>query len=94
MSNDDLTSRVEKLLFAADPIGINFDTNTDEYSPEAKSIVRRLPEVGSMDDLQRIIHQEFVHWFDADIAGSVEQYRSIAESIWNLWEKRENPPPN
>lgn len=94
MSDDDLTSRVERLLFTADPIGINLETNTKEYNPEAKSIVRRLPDVGSVDDLQRIIHEEFVHWFGPDIAGTGEQYRRIAENIWTVWKTSENPPSN
>jgi hypothetical protein len=57
VGREDLVSRVEALLFCHDPIGINFDTNTDEYRPEA--------------------HRQ--------IAGPVERYRVVAESIWGLW---------
>jgi hypothetical protein len=81
----DLVSRVEALLFSEDPIGINFDTNADEYRPEAQTIVIRLPEATSSDDVQRIVHEEFVRWFDRQLAGPVERYRVVAESIWGLW---------
>jgi hypothetical protein len=63
----DLVSRVEALLFHADPIAINFETNTDEYRPEALAIVIRLPEATSAADVQRILHEEFVRWFDRDV---------------------------
>ena len=85
VGREDLVSRVEALLFYEDPIGINFDTNTDEYLPEAQTIVIRLPEATSPDDVQRIVHEEFVRWFDRQIAGPVERYRVVAESIWGLW---------
>jgi biotin-(acetyl-CoA carboxylase) ligase len=79
-----LVSRVSSLLFDADPIGINFEANTDEYDAEAASIVRRLHEAGSVEALQQIIHEEFVRWFDQATAGPLERYRPIAESIWSL----------
>jgi hypothetical protein len=85
VGREDLVSRVEALLFYEDPIGINFDTNTDEYLAEAQSIVIRLPEATSPDDAQRIVHEEFVRWFDRQLAGPVERYRAVAESIWGLW---------
>jgi hypothetical protein len=82
---EDLVSRVEALLFYEDPIGINFDTNTDEYLPEAQAIVIRLSEATSPEDVQRIVHEVFVRWFDRQLAGPVERYRVTAESIWGLW---------
>jgi hypothetical protein len=39
----------------------------------------------SPDDVQRIVHEEFVRWFDRQIAGPVERYRGVAETIWGLW---------
>jgi len=91
VGREDLVSRVEALLFWEDPIGINFQTNTDEYHPEAQAIVIRLPEATSPDDVQRIVHEEFVRWFDRQIAGPVERYRVVAESIWGLWTGGSSP---
>ncbi|MFJ8916848.1 hypothetical protein [Amycolatopsis sp. NPDC102389] len=38
----DLVASIEVLLFRHDPIGINFEYNTDEYQPEAESIAREI----------------------------------------------------
>jgi hypothetical protein len=81
---------IEALLFRHDPIGINFTHNPDEYRSEAETITLRLPEATTKDDLQRIIHEEFVRWFDAETAGPPDRYDSITEEIWQLW--RPGPP--
>ena len=80
-----LIARVETLLFAADPVGINFETNDDEYHPEAVSILARRSEIDSIDSLQRVVHEEFVRWFDEDTAGPIERYRLVSEQIWQEW---------
>jgi hypothetical protein len=87
----DLTARyerlvgdVEALLYRHDPIGIAFGDNPDEYSPEAGSIVPRLRDVTGVDDVRRVVHEEFVHWFDADTAGPAAGYQAIAEGLWAL----------
>jgi hypothetical protein len=80
-----LVASIEDLLFRHDPIGINFDHNTDEYRPEAETITLRLPEAATEHDLRRIIHEELVRWFDASIAGPVERYDSIAREVWQIW---------
>ena len=87
-----LVSQVEALLFEADPIGINFEDNTDEYRPEAETIVLRLPEASSADDLRRIVHQEFVRWFDDRMAGPEDKFREISKQIWRAAHPVELPP--
>ncbi len=84
MSNSELLRSIAELLFRDDPIGINFGHNTDEYNPEAETILKRLPSAQSEEDLARIVHEEFVHWFDESIAGDAERYRSVAADIWQL----------
>ncbi len=73
------------LLFRHDPIGLDFGDNTDEYGPEAETIALRRDEVHSAQDAQRIVHEEFVRWFDADTAGPPDRYADIAGEIWHLW---------
>jgi hypothetical protein len=82
----DLFDEVASILFDADPIDINFETNTDEYELEAGTILPRLIEASTVEDVARIIHEEFVHWFGADEANAVEDYRSLAAKIWELWQ--------
>jgi hypothetical protein len=81
-----LVGSLQDLLFRHDPVGINFAHNTDEYRPEAETISLRFSEAASEHDLQRIIHEEFVHWFDADTAGPVGRYASIAREAWQIWQ--------
>jgi hypothetical protein len=74
------------LLFRFDPIGVNFEDNTDEYEPEAGTILPRLRSCQSPDDVLQVVHEEFVRWFDSSIAGPQERYREIASGIWQLWQ--------
>ena len=50
---------ISEALFKADPIGINFDTNTDEYEPEAGTIIPHLRSATSEADVQSIVYEEF-----------------------------------
>ena len=75
------------LLFRHDPIGINFDgENTDEYEPEVETILPRMRGCHSSDDILRVVHEEFVRWFDSNMAGSPERHQEIASEIWRLWQ--------
>ncbi|WP_380168075.1 hypothetical protein [Jannaschia sp. R86511] len=76
---------LEALLFRHDPVGIAFKDNTDEYRPEAETITLRRHEVHSVDALRTMMHQEFVRWFDLEIAGPEARYDSIAEELWLTW---------
>jgi hypothetical protein len=86
----DLFEQVSAALFAADPIGINRGSNTDEYEPEASTIIPRLHDCSSVRDVQRVIHEEFVAWFGLeadDRCAALESYFELAEVIWGLWRR-------
>ncbi|MGI1659458.1 MAG: hypothetical protein ACRKFN_10810 [Desulfitobacterium sp.] len=83
----ELYNEVSEILFRHDPIGINFDDNTDEYEPEVGTILPRLTSANSIDDVRLIVHEEFIKWFDKDIAGPIERYSQIAEEVWKAWKK-------
>ena len=74
--------RLSAILFSEDPIGINFEENADEYEPEVGTILPRLQGCRDPQDVQRIVHEEFVRWFDPSTAGQADRYRRIAERIW------------
>ena len=73
------------LLFRHDPIGINFDTNTDEYEPEVRTILPRLKDCRTEADVTRVVYEEFVHWFGD--AGPMERYEQIGREFWQLWQR-------
>ena len=77
-----LYDRLVAILFEEDPVGINFEDNTDEYEPEVGSILPRLKTCRSALDVQTVVHEEFIRWFDARTAGPPERYRKVATRVW------------
>jgi len=84
----ELFDEVSALLFRHDPIGINFDDNTDEYDPETRTILPRLHECCSDVDVLKVVLEEFRRWFGDDIRKDRANYRQIAADIWDLWSRR------
>jgi len=74
--------KIAKILFDEDPAGINFEVNEDEYENEVGTILPRLDNCGSIEDVRRIVQEEFIKWFDRTIAGPEEKYQRIAVRIW------------
>ncbi|MGI9584438.1 MAG: hypothetical protein ACR2N7_02495 [Acidimicrobiia bacterium] len=75
----DRVQAVSAVLYELDPIGINFGDNTDEYDPEARTIVARLGDAQPTEsDLVKLVHKEFRHWFGID-AGNRSLYVPIAQ---------------
>lgn len=83
----DLVTEVSRILFEADPIGINFESNTDEYDAEAETVVIGLASTRSADDVRSLTHEAFVQWFDPKTAGPAERYASVATAIWDAWRR-------
>ena len=77
---------VEALLFRHDPIGINSEINPDEYAPEVGTILPRLHECNSSEDVLTVVHEEFVRWFGEATAGPKEHYAAIAAEICAHWQ--------
>ena len=83
-----LFEEVSAILFRHDPISLDFETNIDEYDPEARTILPRLRSCNSAADVARVVHEEFVRWFEPDIAGPLARYTEPASEIWALWQRR------
>ena len=77
----DLVDAVSQILFRADPVGINFETNTDEYDAEAETIVIGLPNAHRPEDVKVLTLETFVQWFGAQIADPIERYAAVASEI-------------
>jgi hypothetical protein len=70
-----LYTEVSRLLGKDDPIRlIAIGAPDDEYVVEVRTILPRLREAKSADEVQRIVHEKFAHWFGAEIAGSAGEY--------------------
>lgn len=83
----ELFDAITALLFRHDPVGINFESNMDEYDPEVGTILPRLRTCETAADVTRVVHEEFARWFDPVTAGPAERYSKMAEEIWLLWQK-------
>jgi hypothetical protein len=86
----ELLDQVSALLFRHDPIGIAaHGCPEDEYEPEVGTILPQLQRCSSSADVVRVVHSEFVRWFDGEeTAGPQESYTEIANEIWELWQRR------
>jgi hypothetical protein len=82
----ELLDSTSALLFRRDPVGINFEVNTDEYLTEAETILPRLRGCHSADDALQVVHEEFLRWFGSSTAGPREHYKEITSEIWQLWQ--------
>jgi hypothetical protein len=82
-----LFDEVSAALFAADPVGVNFGGNIDEYDPEAGTILPRLHLAHSSDDVQVVIYEEFCRWFGKEDAGEIGRYEEVSAIIWEAWLK-------
>jgi len=81
------------LFFRHDPIGISFENpNIDEYALETENILPRLSRCKVLDDALQVVHEEFVHSFDAETAGPPERYKQMASELWQLWRAHMNKP--
>ncbi len=80
-----LREAVSQALREADPIGlIRGGAPRNEYDPEVGTILPRLRGVTSAEDIQSIVHEEFVSWFGEETAGSFDDYQRAAQSIWAI----------
>lgn len=81
----DLFATVSALLFEADLQGINFGDNTDEYEPEASTIIPRLEHARNEQDVVAIVHEEFCRWFGPEDSDLRVNYEPVAKQVWDAW---------
>lgn len=81
----DLPGALAALLFRHDPIQIVYDTNADEYQPEAAHILTRLNTCHCAEEACRVVHEELVRSFGTEAVGSADEYGQIAREAWELW---------
>src|SRR5438874_10419657 len=83
-----LFDEIAVILFEYDPMGLNFDTHTDEYEPEAQTILPRLDGASSVEDVEKIVLEEFDRFFgDTHSERRVGPCASAAADIWQTWSR-------
>jgi hypothetical protein len=80
----ELSAAVTDLFFRVDPMGINFESNADEYEPEVGTVLPRLESAGSVGDVERILREEFSRWFGDSFDGQSSD--RLAPELWSLWQ--------
>jgi hypothetical protein len=85
----DLHASLTALLYRRDPVGLAaLGAPKDEYEPEVGTIIPRLQDAKSPDDVRRILHEEFLRWFDAEeTTGPEAAYDEVAHEIWDKFLK-------
>jgi hypothetical protein len=80
---------LSELLYRHDPIGLAaLGAPEDEYESEVSTIIPKLKGATGPDDVRRIVHEEFLHWFgDEQTAGPESAYNAIASEIWEKFIK-------
>ena len=67
---------------------------TMNMNRRAGTILPRLRDCESASDVLRVVHQEFVRWFDAGNAGPEGRYAEIASEIWQMWQPYRHRAPD
>lgn len=80
---------LSELLYRHDPVGLAvLGAPKDEYESEVSTIIPKLKFATGPDDVRRIVHQEFLHWFgDEQTAGPESAYDAIGCEIWEKFIK-------
>jgi hypothetical protein len=78
---------VSTVMFERDPMGISIAGNSDEYEAEAGTVIPRLANCRSAEDVARVLHEEFRAWFGAETASEISIYHSLAADVWLLKER-------
>jgi len=58
-----LYDEVLEILFQIDPLGIHQQDNADKLVPETVSILARLRDARSAEDVEQLIHEELRRWY-------------------------------
>ncbi|MEA2164986.1 MAG: hypothetical protein QOK37_3113 [Thermoanaerobaculia bacterium] len=68
-----------EILFRLDPAGINFEVNPDEYEPEVGTILPRVIDVTSAEEIVPVLREEFFRWFGGIKRPGIEYEEMAAE---------------
>lgn len=71
-----------EILFRLDPAGINYETNADEYESEVGTILPRVVNAASAQEIVPILRDEFWRWFGSGITNPDVTWEQLAEELF------------
>jgi hypothetical protein len=82
----DLSTKLEELLYELRPLGVCMPGGAprNEYEPEVRTILPRLPAAKSGEDVVLIMHEEFDRWFGS-WSVRPDRLHATADAIWKVW---------
>ena len=78
---------ISAIILKYDPMQIGSAVEADEYDLEAATILSRIKEVHSKEELTDIVYEEFQSWYGKEAVGSREKYEKMADEIWETWHR-------
>jgi len=79
---------ISAILLKYDPMDVGAAIiEDDEYDLEAATILSRIKEVHSKEELTDIVYEEFQSWYGKDAVGERELYEKMAAEIWETWHR-------
>ena len=76
---------LKKIINENDPVGLlAMNAPEDEYDPEINNILKKLTKNYTLEDIKKIVFEEFIKWFGKNTLKNCEQQlHRIAEDIYN-----------
>ena len=75
--------RLTDILFDEDPALVNYEVNIAEYEPEVRTILPRLRNCRSSEEVEQILREELWTWFGYHALVSTAKYQSMAQRVWD-----------
>jgi len=89
--NRALHLEISAILLKYDPMDVGAAIiEDDEYDLEAATILSRIKEVHSKEELTDIVYEEFQSWYGKDAVGERDLYEKMAAEIWETWHRYNN----
>jgi len=94
-ANAMIFEKISSIFNELDIIGyIHWDgSDLGQYETEAQTILLRQTEWGSVDDLEKIIAEEFSWWDLMEVKYDLPVWKVAARQIWNAWMELKGEPP-